>query len=221
MNLNPTNLNRFINLKTKTMKRFFFVLAVLFISSIVLHKATAQQLIVDTVSVTPLQGIYGGFGLISQGSEGVKTTLNVGYLNELKLGRTTSLILSGSLLNSLYSIYTLPPFSVFDSYGYALQLSVGIQPRLYINDYAGQFAAIKTTLNSGWFISLPFEINSSILSNSNPFRPSLFLGAAVGYRYAVSKKVFLEATGGLGTTYLNLIYFITTPYLNLKACYTL
>lgn len=206
------------------MKRILFSLAVFLISIINVvaqNEPVTKSISREAVSVTPLQGIYGGFGLITHGSEGIKATFNVGYLNELKLGRTTSLIVGGSLLNSLYQIYSSTPFSIPESTGYALQLSASAQPRLYIDYYSAQSASSHPGLNSGWFVSLPFEINSSILTSTYPFTASLFVGAAVGYRYALSHRTFLEINGGLGTTYYNLAYFQTTPYLNLKACYTL
>jgi len=200
------------------MKRILFALTILLSSPMLSAQNTVAG---DSVSITPLQGVFGGFGLVSQGAQGIKTTLNVGYVNELKLGRTTSLTLSGSVLNSLYAIYTSTPFSYPDGYGYGLQLSLGVQPRVYVNDYAGRFATTQTNLNSGWYISLPVEINTSILTSTYPFSPSLFVGAAVGYRYAASRNLILEFNGGLGETWFNFAYLQTTPYMNLKACYIL
>ncbi len=201
------------------MKRILFALSVICVSFA--NVVAQENSTADSASVVNLQGIYAGFGLVTHGSAGIKTTFNIGYLNEIKLGRATSLLVAGSLLNSLYQIYSTYPYSSPQSTGYALQLSAAAQPRLYVDYYKRQPDISSTLLNSGWFISLPLEINSSILTSTYPFTVSLFVGASVGYRYAVSRSMFLEVNGGLGTTYYNLAYFQTTPYLNLKACYTL
>lgn len=166
--------------------------------------------------------MYGGVGTVPFGSDGPRPAIYIGYLNELTLGTSTGLFLSAGLVNSYYnksngtSLYSPP-----STRAYSLQVSLSAEPRLYISNNYHFVKSLHKTVHAGWFVSLPFEVNSSTLTSTDPFTASLFLGATVGYRHAVSEKFFLEAIGGIGQTYYNLQGLYATPYLRLKACYAL
>jgi len=173
----------------------------------------------NTLKYSNYHGIYAGFGNIRSGFTSTRPTFNVGYFNELSIGKTSGLLLSANILNSTYEISSNQIGLVPPVHEYSLQLSLTAEPRIYLSKKFQIMNSSNNAFHTGWFTTLPFEVNSSILTSSNPFAISLFLGAAVGYRHAISENFFLEAIGGMGETYNNLVRLQTTPYLRLKACY--
>lgn len=169
----------------------------------------------DSVSISSLKGIYCGFNN-NFGHTGYYTTLNFGYLQELKLNSKFSLILDGSVNNSIYKIYeNLNDFYNYDL-KYGLQLSVSSDFRWYFS-YKNKKS---DDLNSGWYVSIPFVISSSILNSKYELGANISFAPAIGFRNAFSDKLFVEADLGLGGTYYYFSFIQTLPYFRFKTCYT-
>jgi len=160
----------------------------------------------------------------------VETTydLNIQYFNELRMSSTTSIIFGAGIINSKYikSVFTYQDnsnFPVFEyEYGYGIQLNLFAEPRWYFTYKNRYMKGAKTALNSGWFLGLPVELNSSVLNSNKPFRANFLVDPTIGYRYALSNKFFIEGQIGLG--YNNLLgdsyRFGIRGYLKIKAAYT-
>jgi len=181
----------------------------------------------DSVSISPIQGIQIS-PRISFGTLGLNIPVGLGYFNELKLGSTTSLILSGNI----QAVKAIKSFSIITDYnGYytgadivyqtGIKLAVEAEPRWYF-DFKNRYMTGKNTkLNSGFFLSLPCEISTNPLAKTYPFQIHLTTSASFGYRHAFSDKFFIESSANLGITLSDFKYFSTvSPYLGLKAAYT-
>jgi len=125
------------------------------------------------------------------------------------------------------------------STGFALGLEVGVEPRYYLG-FKDRYVLGKTSLNSGWFLSFPLSFNTNLLQSPEPlfnqgWLPGIFsVNAAfrptLGYRRAITKKLFIEGSMGAGArmgygnnTY-NYKYYFFGPSLDtqikLKVAYT-
>ncbi len=138
----------------------------------------------------------------------------------------------GSSSMNNFFFYTTDQKSI---YTYAMELELGIEPRFYLDNHSRQLVG-GGQLNSGWFLSFPIALNSillqkpySIFQNSSwiqkYYSGLLTLSASLGYRRAISKSWFLEASVGLGSKYYLHKYSLLQPDLNtqciLKAGYSL
>ena len=185
----------------------------------------------DSISITSLQGFYGGVGL-NFGSVGVNGSFNIGYLNELKIGKTTSLILGASVFNSVYRKYTFPEVTYSESsyaqstgigtysIAYGIQLSLSAETRWYLNYKKRSIQGKDRTLNSGWFFGLPVEVTSSILNSDTPLNMELFIAPSLGFRRALTEKLYLEGAAGIGCFVYDFSILRPAPYLRIKAAYT-
>jgi len=204
------------------MKRILWLLSV----SLVCSLASFAQQNVEisgksnvSKSVSSLQGIYIGGGL-SHGTDGGDGFLSIGFINELRMCHNISLILGGNILNSTYQKLNVINNQVVITTTYGVQLSLSAEARIYLDLEKRNLNGTFNKLNSGWFIGLPVEITSSYLNTSLPFSAGILIAPSLGYRYALSDKMFLEAAGGLGLTLRSFRTFDAVPYLRLKACYT-
>jgi len=121
---------------------------------------------------------------------------------------------------------------------YTLALGAGIEPRWYWG-YKNRFQSGKARLNSGFFLSFPLSATTTLLQTPDPifnpkwtpafFNLNISFIPTVGYRQAVSERLFLEGSIGLGLysviyKYPNTGISFLSPDLNLqfklKAAYT-
>jgi len=179
----------------------------------------------DSVSISSLRGVS-----ISLSTGNIETmyNFNIQYFNELKMSSASSLILGAGVINSKYikSVYTyqdnstLPVFEY--DYGYGIQFNIFAEPRWYFTYQNRYMKGAKTALNSGWFLGLPVELNSSVLNSKKKFSVNLLVSPTVGYRYALTNKFYIEAQTGLGFNNLLGDYyrFGISGYLKVKAAYT-
>ena len=216
-----------LNIKQLYMKRILLSFAII-ISSFTSVSAQKELYFSDkdrdSISISDLQGFSfdfaDGHGITAGG-------LTVSYFNEHKLSSTTSLILSGGITNSMYIKSIINPvgdpyYSTRPqiNYGYGLQINLLTEPRWYFTYKNRYLKGSKTALNTGWFIGLPFEMNSSVLNSTQPLCLNLFLVPTLGYRYALSNKLFLEAQAGYGLSFKYFHSFQSLPYIKIKAGYT-
>jgi hypothetical protein len=178
----------------------------------------------DSISISSLKGVSAS---ISTGDVQTISSLTFQYFNELKLNGTTSLTLGAGIINSVYiKSISYPDGGYYYSspvieYGYGIQFNVFAEPRWYFTYKNRYLKGAKTTLNSGWFIGLPLELNTSVLNSDKPFNPHLLVAPTIGYRYALSNKLFIEGQLGCGfNNFLGSYYsFGVMPYLKIKAAY--
>jgi len=96
----------------------------------------------------------------------------------------------------------------------------------------------KSQLNSGWYLSFPFLVQTNLLHTPEPvlnegwfpnyLYGSLTLTPTLGFRQAISKNFFLESSIGFGANSIFNVYNhklsimipFLNPTLNLKAAYT-
>ena len=116
-------------------------------------------------------------------------------------------------------------------------LEVGIEPRWYFS-YKDRYQLGKSQLNSGWYLSFPFLVQTNLLHTPEPVLDegwfpnylygSLTLTPTLGFRQAISKNWFLESSIGLGANSifnvynhkLNILIPFLNPTFNIKAAYT-
>jgi hypothetical protein len=183
----------------------------------------------DSVSISAIQGVQIG-ATLSSDYEGLNVPVSIGYFNELKLGYTTSLILSGniSMVKALSSFSTTYITNDYGSYYVsnivyepAIELAIKAEPRWYFSYQNRYVKGNNIKINSGFFLSLPCEISTNPLTKFYPFQLNLSTAASFGFRYAITNNFFIEPAANLGIGLYNFRYFSTiTPYLSLKAAYT-
>jgi len=174
----------------------------------------------------------------------------IGYFSEKRTSSIWTVISKIGLYNAFYkafdysAVYTDPITGNFSFGGalptknaYALSLSVGIEPRCYWT-YKNRYPLGLSQLNSGWFLSFPFTLNTTLLNSPEPYLqlgwvPRIFAvgfaaGTRLGYRQAITKQLFVEASAGLnlGTS----VYILNSelhvshpnvyPQVLVKAAYT-
>lgn len=198
------------------MKRILFIISfsiVYFINSFAQQNENVSSTSHDSISVNNLHGIYMGGGLSLAGS-GSKTFLSLGYLNEFNIKKNISVTLGGNIINSIYQKRSNIPLSTSVN-AYGIQLSVSAEMRAYLNWKNNNF----NRMNSGCFIGLPLEVFSSYLNTKEQRSDGVMIAPSVGYRYALSNKIFMEAAAGLGLSLRTFQVFDALPYIRLKACY--
>ena len=207
------------------MKRILFSIGLF---ALILFEAQAQKEVFftskssDSISITSFNGLRIGSNFyISSG--GSYIPIRVGYFDELKLGATSSLILSGDLLGSrsvksIVSNNNAIGYSYNQQfiYGFGLQLSVTAEPRWYFDFKNRALREYKTNLNSGFYVGLPIELFSNVINFGYQLQLNLFTTPSLGFRYAITNKIFVEANVGLALTPLHLSSFAPTPIVGLK-----
>jgi len=113
---------------------------------------------------------------------------------------------------------------------YTLALGAGIEPRWYWG-YKNRFQSGKARLNSGFFLSFPLSVTTTLLQTPDPifnpkwtpafFNLNISFIPTVGYRQAISERLFLEGSIGLGLysviyKYPNTGISFLSPDLNLQ-----
>lgn len=177
--------------------------------------------------------------------------LSIGYFNEKRIASTWTLLSRIKLQNNLSNTPVLSYDSINHGYGYdmnspykatySLGIGISIEPRWYFS-YKKRFQVGKAKLNSGWFLSLPLSLNSTLI---NTYKPdmideyysnykaycSLGLTGILGYRQAISKQWFLEGNLQLinlssqiyslnNKINISQPWIIIFPGISLKAAYT-
>ena len=144
------------------------------------------------------------------------------YFQEFKLLPSLGIIAKGGfylipsrkpILDSAY--YSNMQNVKFENVIYAgLQLS--FEPRWYIG-HKTQYLKGKGALNSGWYVSLPTE--ALIFKTSDVSRIACYISPCLGFRQAISKKIFLE--GSFGYTFSTSYFLTSEPSASLKIAYCL
>ena len=174
----------------------------------------------DSVSISGLHGLQFSTTVYSPITA---MPIGIGYLQELKLGRETSLLLSGNIegrrvvksMTPIYDSYgTFKYLHTFDIRGY-----VQIEPRWYFYYQERYMKGKNIKLNSGWYVGLPASLSTPYLFTAYRFQISWEAALSLGYRYALSKTVFLEANASCGVSKPYNKIYIETPTLNIKAAY--
>lgn len=148
-----------------------------------------------------------------------KVPLGMGYFNEKRIDSNWTLItrigLGHNFINGAHYKLVKDSFPMNDSihyfnsqkidhykFEYQLTLGISIEPRWYL-DYQYRSEHGNAKLNSGWFLSLPISMGTTLI---NTYKQDLvfdqFLSyktycsfgvtGVVGYRQAISKQLFLE-----------------------------
>ena len=146
------------------------------------------------------------------------------YFQELRLFSSFGVVLKGGMkmnrrfitkgeVNDNRDKYTqLLENSLFNStYGEA---HIVVEPRWYFS-YFYRYKTGKASLNSGWYIGIPVELNSNLTSyvsfSTNP---------TLGFRQAITKSLFIE--GGIGVVpILGTDWTSLAPNASLKLAYCL
>ncbi len=211
------------------------IVSTLILFAVILHTSAQKEVYFadksrDSIAISAVQGIQVG-ATLSSGFNGLNVPVSIGYFNELKLGSTTSLILSGdiSMVKATKSVtitYITNDYGTYPVsnivYETALKLDIKAEPRWYFNYKNRYMKGNNIKLNSGFFLSLPCEISTNPLTKVYPFQLNLSTAASFGFRYALTKNFFIEPAANLGIGLYNFRSLSTlTPYLSLKAAYTL
>lgn len=202
------------------MKRILFTITLLLVT-IFASFAQKETFFADKtsapVSISNLQGITAEVEMKvykNSISSAILFPVKISYFNEIKLGKTTSVLFSGGItgLRSMLD-YTIRPYDpitqtggdIFDlKYGLGLQLSVAAEPRWYFNYKDRVMNGRNTRLNSGLYFGMPVELTTTPLNSKVPLQLSLNLKPTIGYRYAITNKMFVEASTGVSFTILHL-----------------
>ena len=173
----------------------------------------------------------------------------IGYFNEKRIASFWTLKSTVGFYNVFSKLPVYQKDSVYGGYyysslnaeyrnSYSLILHAGVEPRWYF-DFYYRYKNGKANLNSGWFLSFPFALQTTLLQTPDPiFNPSwlpnyfnidLTLVPTIGYRQAIFKQFILEGSLGIGINssiyknYTNQLS-IGSPelysQLSLKAAYT-
>ena len=185
--------------------------------------------------------------------------LSMGYFNEKRINPswtlTTRIGLGHGFMNLAHYIFVKDSFPMndtiqhfisqkFDHYKFEYSLSIGIsvEPRWYFG-YKKRYQIGHAKLNSGWFLSLPFSVSTTLINTYKPdwvdiyssnFRTycSLDLTPTLGFRQAISNHWFLEGNCQLinasshVSSYNSKYFYVTIPWftifpgINIKAAYT-
>jgi len=214
----------------------------------------------EDIKVESLQGfeIESSINTTSLFSPSFGIPLSMGYFNEKRIAPSWTLTTRIGLTHSFMKIAHYAQFKdsfimadtmyhfinhKLDQYKseYALNLGIGVEPRWYFSlKSRSQIGQAK--LNSGWFLSLPFSVSTTLI---NTYKPdlvdiyslnsktycSLGLSPTLGFRQAVSKHWFLEGSCTLINassqlySYNNIFavsqpWFTILPGISIKAAYT-
>ncbi len=152
--------------------------------------------------------------------------LRADYFYEMPVFHVASVIFNGGLSTKGRYVrsYESPLFS-------NLHLHAGVEPRYYFS-LTNRKSENRGGLNSGWFLALPLTINTALIypdiySEFGISRPEFgeFInysaGLNVGYRYALTNRMFLE--GALGGYFQSINFRQGSFHVNalIKVAYTL
>ena len=201
------------------MKRILFTITLLSVSFLATF-AQKETFFADKtsmpVSISNLQGITAEVEMQMYGKNYSPRTLfpvKISYFNEIKLGKSTSLMLSGGLsaLNTVLKSYrefnadgTVDPYSIRTTSGIGLQLSIAVAPRWYFALNKATSSGKDAKLVSGFYFGLPLELMSSVLNSEAKATLFLHTKPTVGYRCAMNKHLFAEVSAGVS---INRTYF--------------
>jgi len=216
------------------MKQILVTIALLF--SIYLSVSAQKEVFFDTlkvkdIKVQQMQGIEIGSGLyppkifmiLSAGLKENTIPITISYFNEKRIASTMTLISRIKLQNNLSNSPVFTYDSINHSYEfssnsphkttYSLTLGVEIEPRWYFG-YKSRYQLGKAQLNSGWYLSLPLQLSTTLIDTFKYPQPenlivnnnlaNLILSPTIGYRQSVSKQLFFEANLKLASSTLNL-----------------
>ena len=245
------------------MKQFVFTIILVLLSCL---SVSAQKEVYfsltpkDSIKVQSMQGIEIGSTINTSSlfSPFFGIPLSMGYFNEKRIAPSWTLTTRIGLTHSFMKIAHYTQFKdsfimadtmyhfinqKLDHYKseYALNLGIGVEPRWYFS-HKSRFPIGQAKLNSGWFLSLPFSVSTTLI---NTYKPdlvdsyasyaktyfSLGLSPTLGFRQAVSNHWFLEGNCQLinASSYIYRIntYFGITiprftvfPAISIKAAYT-
>jgi len=210
----------------------------------------------DSAKVESLHGISIGTGInllstiqnLIANEKLYSIPLSVGYFNEKRIAPTITFV-SSIGLNTTFSqsrLYTKTSEGIYfysssDPHytnSFSLDLGVGVE-LLWYWGYKHRYEAGKAKLNSGWFLSLPISVGTTLI---NTYKMEYFsnyinyagLGGSLGlgYRRAISRQWYLEGNVtllGISTSLYswNKKINLATPYISyptgisLSAAYTL
>jgi len=134
----------------------------------------------QTISMQGLAASFQG-SIIPDNSAGYALSLN--YFYELRVMSKVTALFSGGFTGN---------FNYTD-------LQIEAEPRYYFS-LTERTSAKRGGLNSGWFISLPLNISSPLISEYASFADYFNYKATlnIGYRYPLTNKWFLEGKAGGG-----------------------
>lgn len=180
----------------------------------------------DSVSISNTQGISIDFAALPSG---VGASFELGYFKEKKMTKTTCLIIGGNIYLGQYvkSVIT-PGYSdsnrfvrtIYD-YGFGMGLSAFAEPRWYFT-YKNRYEKGRNVkLNTGCFVGLPLELNTSTLfTDSTDLKLNSQLTPILGYRLGFSQHFFMEISGGIGVSLFHLPGLQFSSHFKFKAAYT-
>jgi hypothetical protein len=150
--------------------------------------------------------------------------ISIGYFNEKRIAPswtlTTRISLDQSLINTAHYILMKDSFirndSMYHSYiqkldhyklEYRLNLGISVEPRWYFG-FKNRYQIGHAKLNSGWFLSLPFSISTTLINTYKPDLVNIYslnyktycslgLSPTLGFRQAVSNHCLLNIIGQL------------------------
>ncbi len=233
---------------------FVFVTSVLSISAQkeVYFNSTPK----DSIKVESMHGFELNWTIdpisILQSSNGFNSfalPIYVGYFNEKRIASNWTLKSTIGFYNvfsksPVYQKDSLTGYYYYSSLNneyrniYSLRVQIGIDPRWYW-EFKQRYQNGTANLNTGWFLSFPFALRTTLLQTPDPiynsgwipnyFNVNASLTPTIGYRQAIFKQLFLEGSFGIGLNtniykyYNNQISLSTIqiyPQFNLKAAYT-
>ena len=202
-----------------------FVLAV--------HSQTEVYFSRDTLKVKSLQGASvetNNFWELGRSSS-FNSLLEASYFYELRLADRVSLFMDAGLNTSFRKSgsVTVPMFS-------QLGIFMGVEPRYYLS-LSQRKSALRGGLNSGWYVGVPLRALTDVIPESyyiydgqtydfvdSHFKLGEYIkysaGFNIGYRHALTNKLFIE--GAVGGAYQTYNFKYGNFYLNgvLKLAYT-
>lgn len=219
----------------------------------------------DSIKVHSMHGIeiesginlFKLFNPYDSNDKSFRIPLYMGYFNEKRIAQSWTLITRIGLNHSFGNLahYKLVEDSMsindsihyfnsqkLDHYKFEYQLNLGIviEPRWYFG-YIKRSQNENVKLNSGWFLSLPLSVSTSLI---NTYKPDIYNGllsyktlclfgltGIIGYRQAIAKQWFLEGNCQLinvssqlysqnNTLYVGRLWITLLPSISFKAAYT-
>jgi hypothetical protein len=170
----------------------------------------------DSIKVESLHGISIGTGIdflstiqnLIANDKSFSIPLSVGYFNEKRIAPTITFVSSMGLTTTFSQshLYTKLPnggyhYDFLDPHytnSFSLDLGAAVELRWYWG-YKRRYEAGRAKLNSGWYLSLPISIGTTLIDtykkeySSNYINYAGFGGSlGLGYRRAISSQWFLE-----------------------------
>jgi len=197
----------------------------------------------EDIKVASMQGIDIESGLnpisiinnLKYQSKSWNIPLSIGYFNEKRIASTWTLLYKVKLMNSFSNTPVISYDSINHSYGfdnnspykaeYSLGIGISFEPRWYFS-YKKRYQLGMAKLNSGWFLSLPLSLNSTLINTFkfpqdvywSSFKNigSISLAPIIGYRNSVTKQLFLEGNIKIVNSNLNVNSFRKQLSINLN-----